>query len=276
MPNRIDERLARLRSAGRKGFIPYICAGDPNLKMTVELVRALETAGADLVELGIPFSDPLADGTVNQLAAQRALDAGATVRGVLDCVGSIRAKSDMPIVLYTYFNPIIQFGLERFHQEAEAAGVDGLLILDLPPEEEPSNTPKLDRNIRSSLQSHVLHIRLVAPTTTPDRIAAIAKNARGFLYYVSREGVTGARDRIVASLDERIAEIRKVSNLPVAVGFGISNPEQAGKVAQIADAVVVGSAIVDLIAKHGTKADLIEQVSSFASQLATAIHDTNR
>jgi tryptophan synthase alpha chain len=257
--NRIDNCFARLRSEKRKGFIPYICAGDPTLKKTVELVHALEHSGADLVELGIPFSDPLADGIVNQLAAQRSLETGATVRGVLDCVREIRTRSTIPIVLYTYLNPTLQFGFEKFHGEAASAGVDGLLILDLPPEEDVSKS------------TDVLHIRLIAPTTPAERIAAIAKTAKGFLYYISREGVTGARDSIARSLGDRVVELRKYSDLPIAIGFGISNPDQAREVAQVADAVVVGSAIVDLIAKHGTKPDLIEKVGAFAAELAEAI-----
>src|SRR5438477_856260 len=260
MHNRIDDCFARLRSQKRKGFIPYICAGDPNLKKTAELGLALEKSGADLLELGLPFSDPLADGIVNQLAAQRALSAGATIRGVFDCVREIRNSSQIPIVLYSYLNPIFRFGADKFHREAEAAGLDGLLILDLPPEEDVD-----------LVTSNLVHIRLIAPTTPSDRIKKITKNAQGFLYYVSCEGVTGARDAIATSLPEKIAELRKFSDLPIAVGFGISNPEQAQEVAQHADAVVIGSAIVDLIAKYSDKAEMIEKVSAFAGQIANAI-----
>jgi tryptophan synthase alpha chain len=260
MHNRIDDCFARLRSEKHKGFIPYICAGDPTLKRTVDLAFALEKGGADVLELGLPFSDPLADGIVNQLAAQRSLAAGTTVRGVFDCVREIRRKSQIPIVLYSYLNPIFQFGPDKFHQQAEEAGVDGLLILDLPPEED------LDLGAGS-----LVHIRLIAPTTPADRMKKIAKSAKGFLYYVSREGVTGAHDSIPSSLPEKIAQLRKISDLPVAVGFGISNPEQAREVAQHADAVVVGSAIVDLIAKHGDKPEMAEKVGAFARDLAKAI-----
>jgi tryptophan synthase alpha chain len=260
MHNRIDHCFARLRKEKRKGFIPYICAGDPNLKRTVDLAFALEKAGADLLELGLPFSAPLADGIVNQLAAQRALNAGTTIRGVFDCVREIRAKSQIPIVLYSYLNPIFQFGADKFHLQAENAGIDGLLILDLPPEE--------DVDLPST---NVLHIRLIAPTTPPDRAGRIAKSAKGFLYYVSREGVTGARDSIASSLEEKIAVLRGHSKLPIAVGFGISNPDQACEVAQQADAVVVGSAIVDLIAKHGDKPKMIERVAAFAREIARAV-----
>jgi tryptophan synthase alpha chain len=259
MANRIETAFQRLHAEKRKGFIPYICAGDPSLSKTVDLSLALAQAGSDVLELGLPFSDPLADGIVNQLAAQRALAAGATVRGVLDCVRNIRKKSEIPIVLYTYANPMFQFGLEGFHAEAASAGVDGLLILDLPPEEDidPGST-------------NLIHIRLVAPTTPPERIVEIVKNARGFLYYVSREGVTGAREKIASSLGEKVAQLRQLSALPIAVGFGISNPEQAREVAQHADAVVVGSAIVSEIA-HGGGTDLVERVISTVKPLIDAV-----
>src|SRR5947209_13508818 len=180
MHNRIDDCFARLRKEKCKGFIPYICAGDPTLKRTVDLAFALEKAGADMLELGLPFSDPLADGVVNQLAAQRSLAVGTTVRGVFDCVREIRHQSQIPIVLYSYLNPIFQFGADKFHREAEAAGVDGLLILDLPPEED-----------LGTASADLVHIRLIAPTTSADRIRKIAAGAKSFLYYVSREGVTG-------------------------------------------------------------------------------------
>ena len=267
MHNRIDDCFARLRSEKHKGFIPYICAGDPNLKKTIELALALEKAGAEVLEIGLPFSDPLADGIVNQLAAQRSLAAGTTARGVLDCVREIRRKSQIPIVLYSYLNPIFQFGAGKFHREAQDAGVDGLLILDLPPEEDGG-----DVAAGGIATGNILHIRLVAPTTPTDRMKKIAKSAKGFLYYVSREGVTGARDSIATSLPQKVAELRKISDLPVAVGFGISNPKQAREVAQHADAIVVGSAIVDLIAKHGDKPEMVDKVGSFARDLAKAIH----
>ena len=268
MHNRIDNCFARLRQEKRKGFIPYVCAGDPNLKRTVDLAFALEKSGADVLELGLPFSDPLADGIVNQLAAQRALSAGATIRGVFDCVREIRRKSQIPVVLYSYLNPIFQFGADKFHREAEDAGVDGLLILDLPPEED---VPELGRLKRSAVGGPI-HIRLIAPTTPPERIKRVASEARGFLYYVSREGVTGAQESVASSLPAKIGELRKCSDLPIAVGFGISNSDQAREVAKHADAIVVGSAIVDLIAKHGDKSEMIEKVAAFARDLANAVH----
>src|SRR5436305_11566075 len=232
MENRIDQCFAALRARNEKAFIAYICAGDPSLERTIDLALALEKAGTDILELGLPFSDPLADGIVNQLAAQRALEAGATVQGVLDCVRQIRRASQIPIVLYTYMNPIFQFGLEKFNQAAADAGVDGLLILDLPPEED-ANAQKLDglkpsslRNENDSNAAKIVRVRLIAPTTPPERIALIAQAARGFIYYVSREGVTGARDPVAQALEAKLALIRQHTDLPVAVGFGISNPEQ--------------------------------------------------
>ena len=293
LPNRIENCFAQLRSAKRRGFIPYICAGDPSFAKTAELAFALEQAGANLLELGLPFSDPLADGIVNQLAAQRALAAGATVHGVFDCIREIRRRSQIPIVLYSYLNPIFQFGFDKFHRDAEAAGVDGLLILDLPPEEDFDEsgvggfgkrpTPKVrqsdglvPRRAFASKRSNdeargLVHIRLVAPTTPAERMVKIAANAKGFLYYVSREGVTGVCETIASSLAEKIAQLRKVSDLPIAVGFGISRADQAREVARQADAVVVGSAIVDQIAQHGNDPDLIESVVEFAKPLSDAI-----
>jgi len=257
MPNRIDQCFQALRARNEKAFLAYICAGDPDFPRTVELAHALEKAGTDILELGIPFSDPLADGVVNQLAAQRALAAGATVPGVLDCVRQIRRRSQIPIVLYTYLNPIFQFGLDRFHHEANEAGVDGLLILDLPPEEDqPSHGP--------------LHIRLIAPTTPLERIERICAQAAGFIYYVSREGVTGAQTSVASSLRERVAQIRRCTGLPIAVGFGISTAEQAREVAYVADAIVVGSAIVQQIDEQSGAGDMAERIRKFVEPLVGA------
>jgi tryptophan synthase alpha chain len=263
MPNRIDQKFADLRAAGKKALIAYISAGDPNLDATRELAWAFERAGVDILELGIPFSDPLADGVVNQLAATRALAAGTTVRRVLDCVRAIRAKSQLPLVLYTYMNPIYRFGFEAFHRAAEAAGVDGLLILDLPPDEDAQNA-------ELAQQTGLKRIRLIAPTTPPARIAQLTAGASGFVYYVSREGVTGERAEVADSLPERLAEIRATTSLPIAVGFGISTPEHVRQAAQHADAVVVGSAIVKQIAEFGKDAALVEKLSAFVGPLAAA------
>jgi tryptophan synthase alpha chain len=258
MPNRIDQCFAALRARNEKAFIAYICAGDPDLCRTVDLALALEKTGTDILELGIPFSDPLADGLVNQLAAQRALEAGATVTGVLDCIRQIRTRSQIPIVLYTYLNPIFQFGFERFHREASNAGVDGLLILDLPPEEDqPSAGP--------------LHIRLIAPTTPPARIEQICARAAGFIYYVSREGVTGVQSSVASSVGDQVALIRRHTMLPIAVGFGISTAEQAREVAQVADAIVVGSAIVQKINENAAMRDMPARIGEFVVPLVAAV-----
>ncbi len=263
MPNRIDQKFAELRAAGRTALIAYISAGDPSLEATRQLALAFENAGVDLLELGVPFSDPLADGIVNQMAAARALAAGATVPKVLECVREIRRASQLPIVLYTYMNPIYRYGFERFHRDAEAAGVDGLLILDLPPDEDAQNA-------EFSQQTGLARIRLIAPTTPPARIAQLTAGASGFIYYVSREGVTGEQSAVTTSLPERVAEIRKTTSLPIAVGFGISTPEHVREVARDADAVVVGSAIVKRIAEHGQSADLVEKLAAFIRPLAAA------
>ena len=257
MPNRIDQCFTALAARNEKAFIAYICAGDPDLARTVDLALALEKAGVDILELGVPFSDPLADGLVNQLAAQRALQAGATVPGVLDCIRQIRRRSQIPIVLYTYLNPIFQFGFKPFHREAAEAGVDGLLILDLPPEEDqPGEGP--------------VHVRLIAPTTPPERIERICARAAGFVYYVSREGVTGVQRSVASSLGDRVSEIRRQTKLPVAVGFGISTAEQAKKVAQVADAIVVGSVIVQRIAESALLPDMPARIGQFVAPLTAA------
>jgi len=265
MPNRIDQKFADLRAAKKKALIAYISAGDPNLDATRELAWAFEKAGVDLLELGVPFSDPLADGVVNQLAASRALAAGTTVHGVLQTVREIRERSQLPIVLYTYMNPIYRYGFETFHRDAEAAGVDGLLILDLPPDEDAQNE-------ELSQHTGLKRIRLIAPTTPEKRIAQLTAGASGFIYYVSREGVTGERTEVATSLPERVAAIRATTSLPIAVGFGISNPDHVRQVAQHADAIVVGSAIVKQIGEFGQDPTLVAKLAAFVQPLAEAAH----
>jgi len=262
--NRIVERFAQLRRDGSKGFIVYIGAGDPTLEATRQLALGFDRAGVDVLELGVPFSDPLADGLVNQLAAQRGLQSGTTPPKVLETVAAIRRDSQIPIVLYLYFNLIHRLGMERFIADAAAAGVDGLLVLDLPPEEA-GDYEALMR------QAGMCNIYLVAPTTPEARIAYIVKRATGFIYYVSREGVTGMRDRLAENIGTMTSRIRAHTDLPIAIGFGISTPEQARAVAACGDAVVVGSAVVDRIARHGHAPDLVEQVSGFVRSLAAAV-----
>jgi tryptophan synthase alpha chain len=261
--NRIDSVFAKLKSAKKKAFVAYICAGDPTLAQTANIVLALEKAGADIVELGVPFSDPLADGIVNQLAAQRALDAGVTPFGVLKMVADIRKQSQIPIVLYTYYNPLFHLGLKKFLTEAVQAGVDGILVLDLPPEE----------SSREWIQnSDIRRIFLVAPTTPSERMASVAQYGEGFIYYVSRTGITGMREDIAQDLSAQVAAMRKHTSLPICVGFGVSNAEQAKTVARTADGVVVGSAIVDQIAKHANVPDLAVKVQKFVQSLVESVH----
>src|SRR6184192_3175572 len=222
--NRIVERFLRLKKEGKKGFIVYIGAGDPNVEATQQLALAFDKTGVDIMELGVPFSDPLADGLVNQLAAQRGLQSGTTPPKVLATVASIRRESEIPIVLYIYFNLAHKYGLQRFIQDAARAGVDGLLVLDLPPEESGDYEALM-------LQAGLCNIYLVAPTTPDDRIELIVKRATGFVYYVSREGVTGMQKKVSETIAEMTAKIRAHTDLPIAVGFGISTPEQARVVA---------------------------------------------
>ena len=265
--NRIVEKFIRLKSAGKKGFIAYIGAGDPNLTATLELALAFDKSGVDVLELGVPFSDPLADGLVNQLAAQRGLESGTTPPKLLKTIAAIRKQSQIPIVLYIYFNLIHKVGLEKFIAAAARAGADGLLVLDLPPEES-------DNYEALMKQAGLCHIYLVAPTTPEDRMELIVKRGSGFIYYISREGVTGMQTSVASNLASQVAKIRAHTNLPVAVGFGISNPAQAKAVAVEADAVVVGSAVVNQIAEHGKSPELVAKVGAFVKSLADAVNTT--
>jgi tryptophan synthase alpha chain len=260
LENRLTQKFRQLKDRGQKAFVAYITAGDPSPAVTPELVWALERAGADIVELGIPFSDPLADGVVNQLSAQRALAAGTTPTQVLDVVRTVRERSQIPIVLYTYFNLLYAFGVERFCLQAHEAGVDGVLILDLPPEED------------AGPLGHLARISLVAPTSPVERIAQIVRQASGFIYYVSREGVTGMQASAAQGAGARVALIRKHTSLPVCIGFGISTPEQARSVAHQADGAVVGSALVNQIAQFAQDPQLAQRLEDFTRPLAEAIH----
>ena len=262
--NRIVVKFAQLKSAGKNGLIVFIGAGDPNLDATRELALAFDKSGVDVLELGVPFSDPLADGLVNQLAAQRGLESGATPPKLLETVAAIRRQSQIPIVLYIYFNLIHRVGMGKFIADTAKAGVDGLLVLDLPPEES-DNYEVLMK------QAGLCHIYLVAPTTPEDRMELIVKRGSGFIYYISREGVTGMQTSVATNLASQVAKIRAHTNLPVAVGFGISNPAQAKAVAAEADGCVVGSAVVNQIAEHGKSKDLVKRVGIFVKSLADAV-----
>ena len=262
--NRIEERFARLKREGRKGLVVYIGAGDPSLEATRELALAFDSVGVDVLELGVPFSDPLADGLVNQLAAQRGLESGTTPPKVLEMVAEIRNRSQIPVVLYIYYNLIYRRGMERFIQDAAQAGVDGLLVLDLPPEEAGPYETLMNK-------AGLCNIYLVAPTTPEERVEAIVKRAKGFVYYVSREGVTGMQNKVSDTIAGMTAIIRGHTDLPIAVGFGISTPEQAKTVASYADAIVVGSAIVNQIAQQGKSRELVTKVNGFVKGLSDAV-----
>lgn len=261
--NRIDARFQLLRERNEPAFIPYITAGDPTLDQTEALVYALEAAGADIIEFGVPFSDPVADGIVNQEAAMRALKHGVSLRDIIGLVARIRTKSEIPIVLFTYFNPVLAYGIESFAQDAAAAGVDGVLCVDLPIEEADDYMKILHaRGLRT--------IFLIAPTSTDQRIEAIAKACTGFVYYVSRTGVTGERSSIERSVAGMIEKIKRATNVPVAVGFGISSPAQAAEIAGYADGVIVGSAIVRMIGALGDTPTMAGEVGEFVRGLAAA------
>jgi len=261
--SRITDAFKIARREERAAFVPYVTAGDPTLERTVEVAGALESAGADVLELGVPFSDPMADGPTNQRAAERALAAGTSLKRILEVVREIRERSQLAIVLFTYANPVVRFGIERFAEQAAASGVDGVLFTDVPAEEM--------KHFRPALKSaHLDTIMLVTPTSTKGRMKAAAKFGGGFLYLVSRTGVTGAQQGLDRELETNVEKARKASRLPVAVGFGISTPDQVAKVAAIADGVVVGSAIVNEIADEGDTNELAERVEAFATPLAQA------
>lgn len=237
MSSRIAGKFRELRRKGGKAFIPYIMAGDPNMKRTIELIGILEDCGADIIELGVPFSDPLADGPTIQRAAQKALDEGGTLAKVIALVAELRGSTQIPIILMTYYNPVFKYGEERFALDASAAGVDGIIVPDLPPDE-------AGNLITYCGKSGLDTIFLLAPTSTEDRIRKVARRSTGFIYYVPITGITGSKLSLDASVEAPIARIRSFTNKPVAVGFGISTPEEAADISQFADGVIVGSAIV--------------------------------
>lgn len=262
MSSRLSHCFAELRARGRRGFVAFVTAGDPGLRATREIALALAEAGVDILELGIPFSDPLADGPTIQAATTRALAAGTTTRGVLDLVAAIRLESSIPIVLFTYLNPVFTYGYERFCRDAVTAGADGLLLLDLPPDEAGANS---DLTGSFGLDA----VCLIAPTTPPQRMERIVRAGSGFVYYVSREGVTGEQPSISGSIGAQVGEIRRHTSLPIAVGFGISTPDQAADVARCGDAVVVGSAIVRRIAENPS--DPARAAADFVRPLVAAV-----
>lgn len=262
--NRIDNCFRRLAGERRAGFIAYITAGDPAPAFTVPIVLEMERCGADLVEMGVPFSDPLADGVVNQRSAERALRNRVSVSTVLGLVRGVRAVSQIPIVLFTYLNPVFSYGFVRFARDAARAGADGVLSLDLPPEE----AGRYEAELRGRGLKAVF---LVAPTTPRKRMALIAKHASGFIYYVSRTGVTGERPSLEADIARRVKSLRRITRTPVAVGFGISTPSQVKALSRAADAVVVGSAIVREIERGEGRADLIARVGEMVRRLSAPL-----
>ena len=258
--NRIEEKFAQLKKKSRKAFVSYITAGDPNLERTEELVLALERAGTDIIELGIPFSDPLADGKTNQAAAERALKNNVTLKQVINLVKNLRQKTQIPIIFFTYINPVYQYGYEKFAEDAAKAGVDGVLALDMPPEEVSPLKIELDKNGVNS-------IFLIAPTSTEARIKKITSQANGFIYYVSRTGVTGEQKSMSGDIEEHINLIKKYSEIPVVVGFGVSNPNHVREISKFADGVVVGSAIVRRIGEGGDSDDMVKNIEKFVKEL---------
>jgi tryptophan synthase alpha chain len=260
----ISTTLRALKEQGKKALVTFITAGDPDLDTSEKIVHTLIESGVDLIELGFPFSDPMADGPTIQFASERALESGTTLRGILDMVARVRQHSNVPIILMGYFNPVFCYGTELFARDASAAGVDGLLLVDLPPEEAEELHPLLR-------QAGIDLITLLAPTTGAQRSAQLAAAGEGFLYYVSMTGVTGSKQVDATAIAAAVKELKAQSPVPVAVGFGVSTPADAAAVAGIADAVVVGSALVKLIAEKSASPDLLDAVGSFARSLKKAI-----
>lgn len=263
--SRLAETFARTRAQNRAAFVAYVCAGDPDFDTSLAACRALLANGVDVLELGVPFSDPLADGLTNQLAAQRALESGSTAASVLELVRRLRETSETPIIFYTYYNLLFTNGVEDYVRAAKDAGVDGILTLDLPPEEA--------GEVTAACRAHgVDTVFIVAPTTPDARISIIAGVTTGFIYYVSREGVTGVRDQVAGNIAEAVARIRRHSPLPVAVGFGIGSREQVAQVAAVADGVVVGSALVNVIRENlADRAKIPAALGAKAADLAAGV-----
>jgi len=264
MTGRIEKKFSDLKQKGEKALVIYLTAGDPDLETTCRLILMLESAGTDIIEIGVPFSDPTADGPIIQAASQRALRNGVTLSAILEMIESLRKISEIPIVLFGYYNPIFAFGNKNFAQKARHAGVDGILVVDLPPEESHELRRYTDKE-------HLDFISLIAPTTSRKRIIEISKNATGFLYYISVTGVTGTAKPVISDIKNDVDKIRSISNIPIIVGFGISTPQQAGEIAPCADGIVIGSAFVSLIEKNICNESLNEIVSSFAGNIKKAL-----
>ena len=266
---RLGEAFTTLRQTGERALVVYLTAGDPSFDTTARLVTEAERRGADVIELGVPFSDPLADGPVIQRAAQRALVAGASLKRVLDTVRELRGDVRAPIVLLTYYNPVLAFGLRPFVETAAKVGVDGIIVADLPPEE----AAPLDAEAEPA---GLDLIHLAAPTSTAERLRLIARRSRGFIYLVSLTGVTGERDALPKELTAQIRALRLVTTKPVCVGFGIGRPEQVAAVGQLADGVIVGSAIVRLIEQRAGSTSLVSDVGEFIASLKAPLRASTR
>lgn len=262
MNNRIELKFKELRRKGQKALITYITAGDPSLEVTYELVLKMERCGADIIELGIPFSDPLADGPIIQAASERALKSGTSLAKVLDLVKVLRQTTQVPLALLSYYNPIYKYEVAQFVKKASSVGVDGVIIPDLPPEEAAELKDEAD-------SKNLATIFLLAPTSTSNRIRLISRTSTGFIYYVSLTGITGIREKLETTLAESLRQIRLVTNKPIGVGFGISTKEHVAKITSMADAAIVGSAIVNLIAKHQKDIHLVNIIGDFVTNLAS-------
>ena len=263
--SRIQEAFARAKGENRAAFVAYVCAGDPDFDTSIEVCRALLSNGVDILELGVPFSDPLADGLTNQLAAQRALESGMTASRVFELVRRVREFSNAPIVFYTYYNLVFANGIDAYVRAASAAGVDGILTLDLPPEE--------GNEVMAACKAHgVETVFIIAPTSPDERISKIAGATTGFIYYVSREGVTGVRDHVAGNIPQAVARIRAKTKLPMVVGFGISTRAQVAEIAAHADGVVVGSALVNCVRDHlGDRAGISRAIAARAADLSAGV-----
>ncbi len=256
--NRIEKVFRKLKAGNKKAFIPYVMAGDPSLERTAEIVLMFERCGADVVELGVPFTDPLADGPTIQRAAERALKAGVTLRKIMGFVKELRHRSQIPLLLMTYYNPIFKYGEESFVHDAVNAGVDGVIVPDLPPDE-------AEGLMTRARKANFATVFLLAPTSTEDRMKKVAKASRGFIYYVSMTGITGSRLLLDSSLRESLSALRRITDKPISIGFGVSNPEEAGSVSGLADGVIVGSAIVKKINESAG------DIEEFVAELRRAI-----
>lgn len=267
--NRIDRTLRALRREGKAALIPFLTAGDPDMDTTRELMRAAVANGADLLEIGVPFSDPTADGPTLQRSLEIGLCNGASLGRILELVTEFRRESEVPIVLYGYFNPMFHYGCERFAADAKQAGVDGLLVVDLPPEE-------AEELLKWTRKAGLHFIFLLAPTTGTERARRILKHASGFVYYVSVTGVTGVRPIPIQEVGDAVARLREMTRLPIGIGFGIATPEQAAAVARFADAAIVGSAIMRLVDANRGKPQLVSEIGEFVRKLKEAVSSIDK